>query len=228
MMRQLAKIGFTQGYTYFTWKNTGYELMEYIDELAHGPEREYFRPELLHQHAGHPERVPRPRRAGGVLHALRARRDAEPHLRHLLGLRALRERARAPGSEEYLDSEKFEAKQRSARRPDAAVHPADEPDPPREPGAAVPVERRLARHVQRADPRLRQAARRQHLDLRRQPRPPPPPGGLRRRARRTSGCRRTSRSATCSRARPSAGTRAELRAPGPVDAPGTRAPGGAR
>ncbi|HZB74873.1 MAG TPA: maltotransferase domain-containing protein, partial [Solirubrobacteraceae bacterium] len=44
MMRQLAKIGFTQGYTYFTWKNTKFELTEYANELAWGPEKEYFRP----------------------------------------------------------------------------------------------------------------------------------------------------------------------------------------
>ena len=47
MMRQLAKIGFTQGYTYFTWKNFRHELTEYVDELAWGPEREYFRPNFF-------------------------------------------------------------------------------------------------------------------------------------------------------------------------------------
>ena len=36
VMRQLAKIGFTQGYTYFTWKNTRHELTEYVNELAGG------------------------------------------------------------------------------------------------------------------------------------------------------------------------------------------------
>ena len=33
-MRQLAKLGFTQSYTYFTWKNSRWELTEYVDELA--------------------------------------------------------------------------------------------------------------------------------------------------------------------------------------------------
>jgi starch synthase (maltosyl-transferring) len=64
VMRQLAKIGFTQSYTYFTWKNSRWELSEYVNELAHGPEREYFRPnffintpDILHaylQHGGPP------------------------------------------------------------------------------------------------------------------------------------------------------------------------------
>jgi len=47
VMRQLAKIGFTQGYTYFTWKNSRHELTEYVNELAWGPEKEYFRPNFF-------------------------------------------------------------------------------------------------------------------------------------------------------------------------------------
>ncbi len=97
MMRQLAKIGFTQGYTYFTWKNSRHELTEYVNELAWGPEKEYFRPNFFPNTPDILARLPRARRAGGVLHALRARGDAEPDLRHLLGLRALRERAGARG-----------------------------------------------------------------------------------------------------------------------------------
>jgi len=47
MMRALAKAGFTQSYTYFTWRNSKTELMEYLTELTHGPEREYFRPNFF-------------------------------------------------------------------------------------------------------------------------------------------------------------------------------------
>ena len=47
VMRQLAKIGYTQGYTYFTWKTHKHELTEYVDELAWGPEKEYFRPNFF-------------------------------------------------------------------------------------------------------------------------------------------------------------------------------------
>src|SRR4029453_10953247 len=44
VMHRLAKLGFSQSYTYFTWRNTKQELTDYFNELAHGPGREYFRP----------------------------------------------------------------------------------------------------------------------------------------------------------------------------------------
>ena len=44
VMHRLAKLGFSQSYTYFTWRNTKHELTEYFTELAHGPGRDYFRP----------------------------------------------------------------------------------------------------------------------------------------------------------------------------------------
>lgn len=44
VMHRLAKLGFTQSYTYFAWRNTKYELTEYFTELTQGPGREYFRP----------------------------------------------------------------------------------------------------------------------------------------------------------------------------------------
>ncbi len=47
MMRALAKVGFTQSYTYFTWRNTKPELIEYLTELTRGPAREYFRPNFF-------------------------------------------------------------------------------------------------------------------------------------------------------------------------------------
>jgi starch synthase (maltosyl-transferring) len=43
MMRQLAKVGFTQSYTYFTWRNSKWELQEYLTELTQGPMKEYYR-----------------------------------------------------------------------------------------------------------------------------------------------------------------------------------------
>jgi starch synthase (maltosyl-transferring) len=47
MMRALAKAGFTQSYTYFTWRSSKTELMEYLTELTQGPAREYFRPNFF-------------------------------------------------------------------------------------------------------------------------------------------------------------------------------------
>jgi starch synthase (maltosyl-transferring) len=47
MMHALAKAGFSQSYTYFTWRNTKTELIEYLTELTRGPEKEYFRPNFF-------------------------------------------------------------------------------------------------------------------------------------------------------------------------------------
>ncbi len=47
IMRHLAKIGFSQSYTYFTWKNSGHELTEYVTELATSGEQDYFRPNFF-------------------------------------------------------------------------------------------------------------------------------------------------------------------------------------
>jgi starch synthase (maltosyl-transferring) len=47
MMRALAKAGFSQSYTYFTWRDTKAELMEYLSELTQGPAKEYFRPNFF-------------------------------------------------------------------------------------------------------------------------------------------------------------------------------------
>jgi len=44
VMYHLAKIGFTQSYTYYTWRNTKYELTEYLNELTNTSVKEYFRP----------------------------------------------------------------------------------------------------------------------------------------------------------------------------------------
>jgi len=117
VMRQLAKLGFTQSYTYFTWKTARWELVEYLSELAHGPEREYFRPnfftntpDILHESLVH----------GGpaafysrlVLAATLA-----PSYGIYSGFESYENVPVAPGSEEYLDSEKYEIKQRALDGP---------------------------------------------------------------------------------------------------------------
>jgi len=43
MMEMLGKVGFTQSYTYFTWRTHRQEIMDYVNELAHTDLREYFR-----------------------------------------------------------------------------------------------------------------------------------------------------------------------------------------
>src|SRR5207253_1789376 len=46
IMHRLSKLGFSQSYTYFTWRNTKAELTEYFTELSQAPTREYFRPNV--------------------------------------------------------------------------------------------------------------------------------------------------------------------------------------
>ena len=65
MMATLAKVGFHQSYTYFTWRNTKDELTEYLTELS-GPAGRVHAAELLRQHPRHPPRVPAARRGARV------------------------------------------------------------------------------------------------------------------------------------------------------------------
>jgi starch synthase (maltosyl-transferring) len=120
VMHRLAKLGFSQSYTYFAWRNTRRELTEYFTELAHGPGREYFRPnawpntpdilpEAL-QHGGRPAFMSRL-----VLAATLCSNYGiyGPAYEHMIAA------AREPGSEEYLDSEKYELKHWDLARPDS-------------------------------------------------------------------------------------------------------------
>ena len=117
MMATLAKAGFNQSYTYFTWKNTKAELIEFMRELT-GRVARVLPAELLREHAGHPPRVPAARRPAGVRGAARARRDAVAELRDLLRASSTsRTCPCAEGSEEYLDSEKYEVKERALDGP---------------------------------------------------------------------------------------------------------------
>jgi starch synthase (maltosyl-transferring) len=107
MMYRLAKIGFTQSYTYFTWRDTKQELTEYLTELNQAPPAEFFRP---HFFVNTPDINPRFLQAsgrGGFL--IRAALAAT--LSGLWGVYngfELCEAAAMPGKEEYLDSEKYQ------------------------------------------------------------------------------------------------------------------------
>jgi starch synthase (maltosyl-transferring) len=111
MMQVLAKIGFTQSYTYFTWRNTPAELREYFTELTATPMREYFRPNLF---PNTPDILPHYLQEGGRP-AFMIRAVLSATLSGVYGIYSgfeLCENAALPGREEYLDSEKYQYKQR--------------------------------------------------------------------------------------------------------------------
>jgi starch synthase (maltosyl-transferring) len=120
VMHRLAKLGFTQSYTYFTWRNTKSELVEYFTEVTQHSSREYFRPnfwpntpDILHetlQHGGRPAFIVR-----AVLAATAAANYGMYGPAYELQERAPRE----AGSEEYLNSEKYELKKWDLERADS-------------------------------------------------------------------------------------------------------------
>jgi starch synthase (maltosyl-transferring) len=112
-MYALAKVGFNQSYTYFTWKNGRHELTEYMEELAApGGIREYFRPNFF---ANTPDILHEYLQTGGRA-AFEVRLTLAATLGPSYGIYSGFENMEAtpvrPGSEEYLDSEKYEVKER--------------------------------------------------------------------------------------------------------------------
>jgi starch synthase (maltosyl-transferring) len=125
MMRALAVVGFHQSYTYFTWRNTAAELTEYLTELA-GPSAAYMRPNFFVntpdilsgylQHAG-----PAAFRVRAVLAAM-----LSPSWGVYSGYELCENTPLRPGSEEYLDSEKFQYRPRDwklAERMNLSISP---------------------------------------------------------------------------------------------------------
>jgi starch synthase (maltosyl-transferring) len=111
MMKALAKAGFNQSYTYFTWRNSKQELIEYFTELTHSEMSEYFRPNLW---PNTPDILPFVLQEGGRP-AFMIRVLLAATLSPLYGIYSgyeLCENEALPGREEYLDSEKYQFKQR--------------------------------------------------------------------------------------------------------------------
>lgn len=109
MMRALAKAGFTQSYTYFTWRNFKQELTEYMTELSQTEMKEYFRPNFF---ANTPDILPEILQQGGRP-AFKFRLVLAATLSPSYGIYSgyeLCENRALPGREEYLDSEKYEIK----------------------------------------------------------------------------------------------------------------------
>jgi starch synthase (maltosyl-transferring) len=112
VMYRLAKLGFSQSYTYFAWRNTAYELYLYFSEITRPPVSEFLRanlwpntPDILTEYLQH-----------GGKPAFQARLILAATLGASYGIYgppylALEGRAREQGSEEYLDSEKYQVRQ---------------------------------------------------------------------------------------------------------------------
>lgn len=120
VMYRLAKAGFSQSYTYFTWRNTKWELTHYLTELTRSEVREYFRPnfwpntpDILHaylQFGG---------RAAFMSRAVLAATLSANYGIYGPAFELLEAEPREPGSEEYRDSEKYQIRQWQTERSDS-------------------------------------------------------------------------------------------------------------
>jgi starch synthase (maltosyl-transferring) len=120
VMYLLAKLGFTQSYTYFAWRNTKWEVTEYFNELYRGEVREFFRSNLW---TNTPDILTEYLQTGGrpafmVRVVLAATLGANYGI-YGPAFELCENRPKEFGSEEYLDSEKYEIKQWDFTRADS-------------------------------------------------------------------------------------------------------------
>jgi starch synthase (maltosyl-transferring) len=118
MMKFLAKAGFTQSYTYFTWRNTKHEITAYFTELTQTAVREYMRPNLF---ANTPDILPEFLQVGGrpafVIRLVLAATLGATYGIYGPPYEMCEGRPVRPGSEEYLDSEKYQIRHWDWDRP---------------------------------------------------------------------------------------------------------------
>jgi starch synthase (maltosyl-transferring) len=116
VMKALAKLGFSQSYTYFTWRTGKDELQAYLSEITGYPEREYFRPNFF---VNTPDILPFHLQSGEPW-MFKARVALAATLSGNYGIYngfELIEHTPIPGREEYLNSEKYELKVRDWNQP---------------------------------------------------------------------------------------------------------------
>jgi starch synthase (maltosyl-transferring) len=119
VMAKLAEVGFTQSYTYFTWRETKQELTEYGEEVSEGPTAEYMRPNFW---PNTPDILSGPLRDGSPgAFRMRAVLAATlvPSWGVYSGYELCENEPASPANEEYLNSEKYEIKVRDWNRPDS-------------------------------------------------------------------------------------------------------------
>jgi starch synthase (maltosyl-transferring) len=120
VMFRLAKVGFSQSYTYFSWRNTAWELYQYFTELAQAPIRDFFRPNLW---PNTPDILTEYLQTGGRP-AFQTRLVLAATLGASYGIygpafELMESRPREQGSEEYLDSEKYQVRAWDRKAPDS-------------------------------------------------------------------------------------------------------------
>ncbi len=119
MMSKLAEVGFTQSYTYFTWRNTKQELTDYTVEVCLGPKADYMRPNFW---PNTPDILSGPLRNGPPA-AFRMRlllaATLVPSYGIYSGYELCENEPASDANEEYLHSEKYEVKERDWDRPDS-------------------------------------------------------------------------------------------------------------
>jgi starch synthase (maltosyl-transferring) len=116
VMKALAKLGFTQSYTYFTWRTEKQELQAYLSELTGYPEREYYRPNFF---VTTPDILPIQLQTGEPW-MFKSRAALAATLSSNYGIYngfELIEHEPIPGREEFINSEKYEIKTREWNKP---------------------------------------------------------------------------------------------------------------
>jgi starch synthase (maltosyl-transferring) len=116
VMKGLAKLGFTQSYTYFTWRTRKWEIEQYLRELTDYPERDFYRPNFF---VNTPDILPFHLQSGEPW-VFKSRLALAATLSGNYGIYSgfeLLEHQPIPGKEEYLDSEKYEIKVRDWDQP---------------------------------------------------------------------------------------------------------------
>ncbi|TQF43559.1 alpha-1,4-glucan:maltose-1-phosphate maltosyltransferase [Bradyrhizobium sp. UNPF46] len=111
LMQGLAKLGFAQSFSYFPWRTSRWELEQYFGELTRYPARDFYRPNLF---VNTPDLLPY-HLQGGEAWAFKSRVALAATLSGSYGVYSgfeLLEHEAIPGREEYLDSEKYQIKQR--------------------------------------------------------------------------------------------------------------------
>ena len=123
VMQRLAKLGFSQSYTYFAWRNTKQEIIDYFTELTRGPAREYFRPNCW---PNTPDILTEHLQFGGrpafLVRLILAATLSASYGIYGPAFELMEDEPREPGSEEYLDSEKYQLRLWEPERPGSLRH----------------------------------------------------------------------------------------------------------